>query len=776
MIKIKDRGDRVKIGKYIIKSDSISVGFGVFRRTVKLDRVVQCYADTNRYYNLVEENGRETRIDLMNLPEEAESYFVEAFRNNNISIRKIGVFEESEKIVVGSPNTNFVMKRRDAMAVGLMELLIIMVVTVPLIILGLMEDATISIKLILIGVGVGFALLMHFVFNKYTTKITVDGDTITYKAWFRKPVSVNLKDISWVGWDWVKVNNAPPVQELQLHVGDKVLNTPADVSRDYLKYDMFVAYLQDNGVKMSLDPEELLTYEKVLEDEKKDVPELLNTEEYAFSCNDDYIIENGIFEGMKLDDELDEEPTVSRGVAFIAGLQKFNKFVYFFTSIATFILLIIARAKLIGIITCFIGIGILYTLVFLISAIIDVLGFNLITKNAKCYKATVFNSRIRKEEKTVYYAYDAGDCVRLIEALDVNEKLTEKDYKLRYNVPIYIWANPDKLSLAVEGTSEKPNGKSKKVLKLILIILLELVLIIAALFSLALSDKHYEKTENDGYESLLVEYDENYGEYGTENDLVFPYENMEKSTIAYKWACKVTSIYAYLEDGNAEVLGGHARNWDSYFEGKEFLEKAWKITDRQTTIEQIEKQIKYGHQASCRAYIEQDKNVKKAIDAIERDYGDDFDYKDAINITEEYFEENGISTKEFYRTKGAACAYVRFGEDALAAYDYLRLIRVVNICNECCFLTDDEFMNHLYNFDVALQQQYDSFEDIHECYYYGEMFRLAERSDYADETINDIVSAIDNLEADTYYISADAEFKNEIVKDWLELLVKKKDL
>ena len=47
------------------------------------------------------------------------------------------------------------------------------------------------------------------------------------------------------------------------------------------------------------------------------------------------------------------------------------------------------------------------------------------------------------------------------------------------------------------------------------------------------------------------------------------------------------------------------------------MEKAWKISDRDSAMEVIDKQITYGHQAKCRAYIQSNSRTKKAIEALE---------------------------------------------------------------------------------------------------------------------------------------------------------------
>lgn len=144
--------------------------------------------------------------------------------------------------------------------------------------------------------------------------------------------------------------------------------------------------------------------------------------------------------------------------------------------------------------------------------------------------------------------------------------------------------------------------------------------------------------------------------------LRFEYQYSEMLSSVYKFSTDVTSFYAYAEDGERYAVGGHYFQTSLRNDIKDFLENTWGITDMDTAHETIDNMLSYGHRAKFRSYVENDEDTQKAI---ERDYGDSFTFEDAVNIDEDYFEKNDISTDEFYRVKGAACAYVRFGEDGM---------------------------------------------------------------------------------------------------------------
>lgn len=87
--------------------------------------------------------------------------------------------------------------------------------------------------------------------------------------------------------------------------------------------------------------------------------------------------------------------------------------------------------------------------------------------------------------------------------------------------------------------------------------------------------------------------------------------------------------------------------------------------------------------------------------------------------------------------------------------DYLRLVRVIALSYQCGFVTEEEYNQLLYNLETKLQKQYTSFEETHETYYYGEMFRLKTKDSDTSVTINDITKGIADMQSKRYYKKID---------------------
>ena len=764
--------------KYVIRPESISIMYGIFGKKIHLDKVTQCFYNSKSYITLLDEKGKENTIDLTHLYPDSDKFFTDALRNMNVRIREIGDYVETTDGT--NFNYRFDMKQKDAAVI--IVIFLFMALFLDSVFLAGMPGSDFTVRLLLLAFAIGNTALWLFFAEKLTCTVSVKGEIIEVRRWFKKTRSINVKDISWVHTELKHHSNrygGKDIEEMEIHLGDEILKLPVNIGRAYTNYDLFVAYLQDNGVPFSLADSELYTYEEAKEDSEKDIPELFNLNEHAFTVDDNYIIENGIFAGKKFNEELFQnvgstDTNTKNRVMANQILGKIASIMYFANSFVFIAAMLLLRAKVIGVVTAFaVPLGV-FIGVLLLSVITELLNYLTITKDASRFAATVFHAHTVDKELTVVYAYDAGDEVRLAEPLFLNSNLKQKDYEALYNVPTYIWANPQNSPLCVEGTDTKPLGKGKTIAKLVILAVLEIAIIIGCVFIHRVSAENSvgEKTENTDRESILYTYDVNYEEdLANGTDLAFKDEDTEMSTATYKWAAEATTIYSYLEGGNTKYIGGHSRADNSGDEAKEFLEKAWKISDRDSAMEVIDKQITYGHQAKCRAYIQSNSRTKKAIEALERDYGQSFSFEDSFDIDEAYFEENNISTKDFYNTKGAACAYMRFGENGLAAYDYMRLIRVIKICYDCEYLSADECMGLIHNMELAIQKQYGSFEEINECYLYGEMFRVA--GNHSNNNLNDIAYALNEIRNDNVYAKSDIDFGTELTIDWKELLTKR---
>ena len=225
----------------------------------------------------------------------------------------------------------------------------------------------------------------------------------------------------------------------------------------------------------------------------------------------------------------------------------------------------------------------------------------------------------------------------------------------------------------------------------------------------------------------------------------------------YRWEADVTSLLAFIENGDPSIPCGYVVNDDTYTRSIAFLGNAWDIHDRDSALRVIDETIREGNQAKYRDAIKEG-IVLQAAEAIERDFGSDLSFDDTFDIDEEYFAENGIVTDEFYRVKGAAIAKLRFGDNAFMAYDFTKLMKVITVSYECGFITCEEQDAYLKYIEEKLKDEFSGFEDIHESYYYGEMFRLGEVNSYNNSIIIRVGRTIVRMGVDGYYDIIDGDY------------------
>ncbi|MBE5824452.1 MAG: DUF1266 domain-containing protein [Butyrivibrio sp.] len=301
------------------------------------------------------------------------------------------------------------------------------------------------------------------------------------------------------------------------------------------------------------------------------------------------------------------------------------------------------------------------------------------------------------------------------------------------------------------GKRYRQANKSLAFLAIIFIIALCVVFFKIIFYPGGGSDSNSDLVENANYHNLMIQFDD---DKTFSSALNYP----EKDTPSYKWAAAATSIYSFMGNGNEKWIGGQLLNSSQIPDCKEFLDKAYKISDRKSAKEVVDRMIKYGHRARYRQFLDDNKTLEMAISLIEKDKGKDLTYEDGLTITVDYFKENGISTESFLRVKGSALAYLRFGDSGIDGYDYLRLIRVSYMCYKCGYLSQREYMQLINNLNDELRREYKSFRQIHECYYYGEMFRLGDVSDASSSTLSDIEKGIARIEKRGYYDEVEPMF------------------
>lgn len=745
--------------KYVITAEYIAFRYGIFGHKIRFENVKQCFYNSSAYITLIEESGRESTIDLIHMEGEYDDYFLNAIRNGAIKIRTIGIFEDSEE----KSDCNYNFKMRQKNSAGSVVFFVICMIAIDALIWAIGSDSVLDTEtiLILLGLVLGNTLLWVFIILKVSAYFHVHDHYVEYKAPFKKPKVLDVNDISWVHTEIVHRSSRQggDIEQMFIYVDKKPLKWNVDITRHYANYDLFGAFLHDNGVPFSLEKEELITYSKVKSDSEKTTHELLNLEEHAFTVDENNVIENGIFAGKQFHEECDEDVDYTPFIKKYSPLHTISSLLVGMASFVFLVTIILARVDILSGVAALLIPGDVFVLGLILSTLCDTLLVRDMLKEAKPYKATVFMADVLAEEKLVVYAYEDRGGVYVIEAMNFDSKRSQEDWNAMYGEPVYIWADLSKIGYCLEGDETAAKKEGKKGLKIALLSVLFAILTAGAIIFQSVYEANKpmidtsEVESNENYEAVLIQYDDN-GTYVDEH-------KMDVTTTGYKWGANLTSLYAYMEEGNPNVIGGHSVDGWVYDETVEMLDKAYGILDRDSAKEVLDRMITYGHQAKYRLALD-DKNVKKAISAIQKDFPDGISYDDSMCIDESYFKNNGISTDHFYAVKGVACAYVRFGENAFMGYDYIRLTRVAFLAYQCGYITEEECSELLYNMETQLQEEYSSYRDIHECYSYGEMFRLSEMDDDSRETINDIYYAINRLDTNGYYTKIEKEFNNDI--------------
>ncbi|WP_029067449.1 hypothetical protein [Lachnobacterium bovis] len=454
--------------RYTITPEYISVRYGLFSKKVRFEDVDYCFFSSNSFITLYDLKGRETTIDLLNMKGNYEDYFLDAIRNGNVQIRTVGSYEKNKKGKVISKN--FKMTQKGFIFGEIVLLFFMLIISAPLSLYALAPKEEMGTRVCMFVIALLNVLVWGSLAIMISETITINNDTIIIKIWFKKSIVLNVNDIDWIYTGMEHYSNRGvgyDIEEMQIHVNNELLKLFTNISRRFKNYDLFMAYLQDYRVPFSLDKTKLITYEKVEEDSKKDIPELLNLEEHSFTCNEDYIIENGPFAGMKLDKDLEANGDYTQFFKKHIFFGKIRMGFVWIMSIAFFVAMIAARVGVINIFMALLTPGTLFILAYLLKVIDEKSVVNEILKTGRCYEAVLFTSDIRENDEDVYFAYKDGDCVRLIEPFNTNGKSKQQDYEARYGVPTYIWAAPEKIPFCLEGDMTGPKDIGKYTQKIV---------------------------------------------------------------------------------------------------------------------------------------------------------------------------------------------------------------------------------------------------------------------------------------------------------------------
>lgn len=227
-----------------------------------------------------------------------------------------------------------------------------------------------------------------------------------------------------------------------------------------------------------------------------------------------------------------------------------------------------------------------------------------------------------------------------------------------------------------------------------------------------------------------------------------------------KWILKVTGFYGY-QTGTADQIAGVDFSYPVNLPDVEnWLKIYWGIHDREDAIAVIHSMQEYGHRARLRAYT----RVNPWFSAYyHKHHGSDalqatLDIKDPglydMDKKSYYFAYSRTHEMLFnvVKLQGALSAVEQSGlRKGLMAYDYMRLMRVAQMCYLAGYFSGDEMLKTCLPMARALQENYDSFEEIHMNYLYGEEFRSQRRFSEASHHVGELGRQISDMKFYGYY-------------------------
>ena len=249
--------------KYVIKPESLSIRYGIFGKTIKYDKVKHCFYNDLSYITLIDDRGRESVIELLNLPKDADKFFTDSFKNANIQIRKIGSFAVPKEGT--NYNYNFKMKQKHAVGnIFLFVLCICFFAFFMLIMLISYEPGYLWFLILMELGGIGLNAFLFWMILKSTATVFVNGSDIEFRRWLKKPMTIKVKDISFVYTEFREsdMNKNGHVEVMDIYVGKEKLKLSHYIGRDFKNYDLFEAYLYDNGIRFALDKDGLTPLER----------------------------------------------------------------------------------------------------------------------------------------------------------------------------------------------------------------------------------------------------------------------------------------------------------------------------------------------------------------------------------------------------------------------------------------------------------------------------------------------------------------------------------
>ena len=190
------------------------------------------------------------------------------------------------------------------------------------------------------------------------------------------------------------------------------------------------------------------------------------------------------------------------------------------------------------------------------------------------------------------------------------------------------------------------------------------------------------------------------------------YEKWLKQTY-YPYFCVNGADYSIFSNFNVETYNDDVTETRTE-QIRENIKKNWGITNRKTLIEKtdslLDKGAKYGYQRTINRMGEEE-----------------------LNMSEEEIEEKYGERDSYYQYLGCYLAHQNLPKVGVDAWDYCRCIRLYACGYICGYISYDEYLIHSAPIALQLQKEFDSWTEIYESQYYGNLYFLG-RNEYTHES------------------------------------------
>ena len=212
-----------------------------------------------------------------------------------------------------------------------------------------------------------------------------------------------------------------------------------------------------------------------------------------------------------------------------------------------------------------------------------------------------------------------------------------------------------------------------------------------------------------------------------------------------KWINTTYAALTAANDGDLNVIGGFKKSAITTPLVLELLKSSWEVTDRASADLAIAGLLTEGHRASFNAEMAELKEagILDLSDAELTEFMKDF--------TDLNYLTNAIT------------AYQKYGENAIAAWDYCRILQLYGYFYVADLYTEQEALDASLEAAKTLQTMYPSWDDLMQSYLYGYQY-------WQEDDASDPTSATGKRTAAYETLKASAE--NPYVLDWNTPLTK----